>query len=148
MKNYVFTKYFDNFLMLGLHTCWDNRWDEQEWKGYICLISHALNLFLSCLVALTNMSVNHTRVKGHKCLTSLLKLLLITLSFSSQIFLPSIFYGEKIFFNLLGKLSAVLWLSRSFTCQLCLVAFAQECEYLHSCVPRLIRNSPKVSMRV
>ncbi len=34
----------------------------------------------------------------------------------------------------------------TFSCQLCLIALAEECECLHSCVSHLIHNSPKVSM--
>ncbi len=119
---------------------------KHEWKGYIHLVLYALHFFLSHFVALRKMSVNCTRIKGHECLPSLSKLLLITLLFSSWIFLPSIFYSGKFFLNLLGKLLAVSWLFQSCTYQLCLVALAQKCECLHLCVPCLIHNLPKVSM--
>ncbi len=65
-----------------LHLCRDSmRQDENESeKGmYIGPISHAFDLFLSHFVAPRNMSVNHTRVKGHECLASLLKLVQLRL---------------------------------------------------------------------
>ncbi len=61
---------------------------ERECEGYIHLISHTLNLFSSHLIALIKISVNRTRVKGHECLNSLLKLLSNTLvQFSNIIYL-------------------------------------------------------------
>ncbi len=56
---------------------------ERECDGYICLVCHILDLFLSRLEALWNMSVNCTRVKGHESLSSLFKLR-STLSRSSR----------------------------------------------------------------
>ncbi len=47
---------------------------ERECEDYIRLVCLILNLFLSRLEALGNMSVNRIRVNGHKCLASLLKL--------------------------------------------------------------------------
>ncbi len=117
---------------------------ECEWKGYICLVSHTLLLVLSCSAR------KHVgrlyRVKGHECMALLLKLRLITLSFSSRIFLSSIFYGGKFLKNLLGKLSVVWWHSQCCTCQLCFIALTQECECLHWHVPRFVHNLPKISM--
>ncbi len=101
-------------------------------EGYIHHVSHALNLFLSHLISFGNTLVNR-QVKGHERLISLLKILSSTLSFSSQIFLPSIFYSEKNFLNLLGKLSTVWRLFQSCTYQFFLIALAQECECLHFC---------------
>ncbi len=48
---------------------------------------------------------------------------------------PTLFYGENIFLNLLGKLSAVSRLSGSCTCQFCLIVSAKSvnvyiCTYL------------------
>ncbi len=39
---------------------------ESECEGYICLVCHILDLFLSHLEALGNMSVNQSRVKGNE----------------------------------------------------------------------------------
>ncbi len=50
-------------VMPGLHSRQDSMIQEWEWEGYICFISHALNMFSSCLVALRNMLVNHTEPK-------------------------------------------------------------------------------------
>ncbi len=55
-------------------TAWFTFSLRRECEGYIRLVCNILDLFLSCLEALGNMSVNCTRVKGHKCLTSLFKL--------------------------------------------------------------------------
>ncbi len=56
-----------------LHSHWDGTKQEQECEGYICLVHHVLNLFLSHLEARGNMLVNRTQVKGHECLASLFK---------------------------------------------------------------------------
>ncbi len=70
---------------------------EWEWKGYIRLVSHTLHQFLSCLIALRNMLVNHTRVKGHECLTSLSKILLISLCSVLEYFYRTSFMVRNFF---------------------------------------------------
>ncbi len=81
----LFTKvkrsHFDIWNTPPNHNAWftfslrqhEMRW-EQDCEGYIRLVCHILDLFLSRLEAHRNMPVNHTRVKGRKCLASLFKL--------------------------------------------------------------------------
>ncbi len=44
---------------------------ERECEGYIHLVCHILNLFLSCLEALGKVLVNQSRVKGNKNVSTL-----------------------------------------------------------------------------
>ncbi len=57
-------------VMPGLHFHRDSTRREQECEWYICLVYDVLNLFLSHLEALGNMSVNRKQIKGHECLAS------------------------------------------------------------------------------
>ncbi len=95
---------FVSSVMSGLHSLIQHK-RRQEWacEGYIRLILHALDLFLSRLIALGKMSVNCTQSKDTNI---------------------SPHYWRYI--------------------QLCLVALAQECRCLHSCITRLVYISPKV----
>ncbi len=70
---------------------------RREWERYICLVSHTLDLFLSHLVALGNMSVNHTQVRKPKCLTSLSKLLWVYSHSVLEYILVSLVSQEFIF---------------------------------------------------
>ncbi len=59
------------YYMPGLHSHWDSmRWDEMRWEreceGYICLVCHILNLFLSRLEPFGNISVNQSWIKGNE----------------------------------------------------------------------------------
>ncbi len=60
-------------IMPGLHSRRDSMMRrERECEGYIRLVCHILNLFLSHLKALGNMSVNQSRVKGNKNVSNVL----------------------------------------------------------------------------
>ncbi len=107
---------------------------------FLCLVYILVimwRVLLSCLEALGNMPVNQSRVEGNENVSPRYwrycdYILVQFLSLLSTIFL-------------VGKFFLALDCLMTFESCTCLIVLAQECECLHSCVPRLVHNSSKVS---
>ncbi len=99
-------------IMPGSHSRRDSTRQERECEGYICLVCHILDLFLSCLEALGNTFVNQSRVKGNENVSPHCRRYCdyILVQFSNVD--CGLKFSEKCGRMKLSQLSTVLWLSR------------------------------------
>ncbi len=107
-------------------------------EGYICLVCYILDLFVSHLQTLGNTLVYQSQVKGNENVSPRYRrycdyVLCKFLSLLLTIFMTGFFF-------------LVLDHLVTFESCTCLIVHAQDCECLHSCIPRLIHNSSKASM--
>ncbi len=129
------------YVIRGLHSHRNSTRQEWECEGYIRLVCHILNLFLSHLKAIENMSINQYSVKGCENVSNVSPryrryfdyILVQVLSIDC-----GLKFHEKCERM---KLSTVSWFSRVAPDSL----FSHKCKCLHLCVLRLIYNYSKVS---